>query len=310
MGNTFNSYVKQEEQVSTENPVSTNDNLPNTVEVSNKENVNNNVSVNDTILEQDTELDKMENEIKTELEPELKEVYENKYDDEYDEEDKYIAPIIGHTKEGKEIKLGYDGSILVDFSVPGKFFNEMYTNCKIVKLTSESCIHNGFEFVEGLNIDVNEFKNAEVCGPDGLYFCAEKDADHWFDYRDGIKYAWDVTIPDDARVVVYDNKIKSNKFILSNKRHVTDLIIHNIETMIISNKHFMDVIEYVDYNYCYFTELDEKNTQLILNKLDKLMISLIAIDFTAYSQMPDYLKTKTVNECVFKSQYIEQFSEQ
>ena len=40
---------------------------------------------------------------------------------------------------------------------------------KYFKLTNAKCIHNGFTFKEGLNIDTNPITPME-CSKDGLYF--------------------------------------------------------------------------------------------------------------------------------------------
>jgi hypothetical protein len=217
------------------------------------------------------------------------------YDDEYYCEEcdcyececePYDAPVIGHTTEGKEMKLRQDGTIDVDTSVPGAYFNEMYANCRVVKLTNESCIHNEFEFKEGLNVDINAFQYDQECGPDGLYFCTERDTEYWLDYRD-VAFVWDVEIPDDARVSVYDNKIKADRFILSNKRTVIDFLRKEIKEMIYTNFESHVIIEYIKRNADYIEDFELLNEQ---------MVNLINVDPTSYHLMPEYLRTETVRE--------------
>jgi hypothetical protein len=203
-----------------------------------------------------------------------------------EEAEPYEAPVVGVTEEGKEMKLRRDGTIDVDTSVLGSKFKEMYKNCSVVKLTNESCCHNDFQFVEGLNEDVNEFNYAEVCGPDGLYFCTERDSEQWFDYLEDITYVWDVEIPDDARVCVYDEKIKSNKFVLSNKRTLPEFIGERVRKMVHTGRTYEEVFEYIDRNIDYIGEdYDALNDQ---------MKDLINIDPAAYYNMPDYLVTPVV----------------
>ena len=104
-------------------------------------------------------------------------------------------------------------------AITGKEFNETYPNANVVKLTVADNNHNGFQYKEGLNHlpDNDPFNDNPVCDKGGLYCCFKKDFGLWFHYGD--KYManiWSVTIPDDAKVVVMDNKIKVDRFILSN----------------------------------------------------------------------------------------------
>lgn len=38
-----------------------------------------------------------------------------------------------------------------------------------------------------------------------------------------MKYCWDVTVPDDAKVRHYDTKSKADRIVLSNKRLIRDM---------------------------------------------------------------------------------------
>lgn len=199
----------------------------------------------------------------------------------------YVAPVIGYTSEGKEIRLRQDGMIETDTSVPGWYFNEMYANCSVVKLTNASACHNGFQFVEGLNQDTNEFKYDEECGPDGLYFCREQDAENWFNYgHSGMKYVWDVIIPDDARVCVYDRKVKSDKFILTNQRSLSTLAAEKVRKMVYTDASTSEIISYLTTNF--------DNTMLNEPEVVEAMVDLIEIRPEAFEQMEDCLRTPAV----------------
>ena len=88
-----------------------------------------------------------------------------------------------------------------------------------VKLTNKDCIHNGYEYREGINIIDEPFNNEKICDKGGLYFCRQKDFAKWIEYNDNHMYwIWDVVILDDAKIVDMDDKLKTDKFILSNKR--------------------------------------------------------------------------------------------
>jgi hypothetical protein len=47
------------------------------------------------------------------------------------------------------------------------------------KLTTENCIHNGYQYKEGLNCIEGTFNNKKTCGVGGLYFCRKEDIGKW-----------------------------------------------------------------------------------------------------------------------------------
>jgi hypothetical protein len=93
---------------------------------------------------------------------------------------------------------------------------------KWVKLTTRDCIHNGFEFKEGLNVDVIPFNTSGYCTPGGIYICEFQHILLWLSYNDKEMYwMWDVDIPDDAKIYKEPKqKVKCDKLILSNKRPI------------------------------------------------------------------------------------------
>lgn len=148
------------------------------------------------------------------------------------ETSKYVPVLIGHTERGQPMYLMEDGTVKADISISGTYFRNMFGMRRVVKLTNESCVHNGFEFKEGYNEDTSDFKYDVHCG-NGLYFCIDGEAYNWLEYNDkNIAYVWDVYIPDDARVVVYKKKMKADKFILMNKRPVHTLYLEIIDHLI------------------------------------------------------------------------------
>ena len=103
--------------------------------------------------------------------------------------------------------------------ITGKEFNEKYPDANVVKLTVVNNCHNGFQYKEGINSlpEDESFNEKPICGKGGLYCCFKKDFCLWFGYNDKVMTnIWSVTIPDDAKVVVMNNKIKVDRFILSN----------------------------------------------------------------------------------------------
>ena len=61
--------------------------------------------------------------------------------------------------------------IIEKIMISGKEFNELYKGVSFVKLTNENCVHNGFTFKEGLNVDVLELNPKGECELKGLRFC-------------------------------------------------------------------------------------------------------------------------------------------
>lgn len=117
--------------------------------------------------------------------------------------------------------------------ITGAQFNEQFKGTRFVKLTNESCCHNGFKYEDGLNVDVQEFRPNTNCYPGGFYFCEYDKFYMWHVHRQYIEkicntgyvkmdYIWDVVIPDDAKVAIGSDKFKCDRFILSNKRSIWD----------------------------------------------------------------------------------------
>lgn len=82
-----------------------------------------------------------------------------------------------------------------------------------VKLTNESCCHNGFQYHEGYNHDTKKFIPDHSTNKGGLYFCEYEDFGKWIHYNDNgkMEYMWDVTIPDDVGIFrpMYRSNLKA-----------------------------------------------------------------------------------------------------
>ena len=88
-----------------------------------------------------------------------------------------------------------------------------------VKLTTENDTHNGYQYKEGLNCLNGEFNNEKICDSGGLYFCRKEDIGKWINYNDKVMYyIWDVELCEDSKIVDMGDKLKTDKFILTNKR--------------------------------------------------------------------------------------------
>jgi hypothetical protein len=92
-----------------------------------------------------------------------------------------------------------------------------------VKLTTEDCIHNGYQYKEGLNCLNGEFNNEKICRYGGLYFCRKENIGKWTVYNGKqMYYIWDVELCEDSKIVDMGDKLKTDKFILTNKRTIWD----------------------------------------------------------------------------------------
>jgi len=93
-----------------------------------------------------------------------------------------------------------------------------------VKLTTEDCVHDGYKYKEGLNLLNGIFNNQKIYyDPGGLYFCRKRDIAKWIDYGEkNTYYIWDVVLCNDSKLVDMGDVLKTDKFILENKRTIWD----------------------------------------------------------------------------------------
>jgi hypothetical protein len=97
-------------------------------------------------------------------------------------------------------------------------FKADYPDTKFYKLTNKLELHNGFQFVDGINIDTQEFNPSGQCSSGGLYFTELNKIAMWISYRgQTMKYIREVEILDDSLVYVEKDKFKANKFILHSR---------------------------------------------------------------------------------------------
>lgn len=90
----------------------------------------------------------------------------------------------------------------------------------LVKLTNETENHNGFQFQNGLNVDIVPFYPKGQCKRGGIYFIDADNINNWLSYNSNVGemiHIRNVTIPDDARVYIKGEKFKADKIILGRK---------------------------------------------------------------------------------------------
>jgi len=126
--------------------------------------------------------------------------------------------------------------------ISGEQFNNEMNGKRFVKLTVESNVHNGVTYEEGLNTDPLEFNPINKCVKGGLYFCPYDGFARWTEYKEKqMYYIWEVSIPHDAKVYVMSDKIKSDKFILSDPKCIWE----NYELSIQCIKYKSSKLKYV-----------------------------------------------------------------
>lgn len=89
------------------------------------------------------------------------------------------------------------------------------------KIMREDCIHHGFQYKTGLNIDKIRFSPRGSCKPGGMYFTCR----NILSYIDYGPYICKVTIPDGAKIYCEGGKFKANKFILGRKMRITSKVL-------------------------------------------------------------------------------------
>lgn len=133
-----------------------------------------------------------------------------------------------------------DKITIIGTEISGFEFNQMYHTIKLVKLTNATENHNGYQFVEGLNEDTNEFFPFGKCKAGGIYFTEEKYSYKWLHYKNSVgimKYMRLVTIPNDARVYIEKRKFKADKIILGSKQDIDpDIYVKAVKNLYTKSK--------------------------------------------------------------------------
>jgi hypothetical protein len=203
--------------------------------------------------------------------------------------------------------------------ITGSEFNAVNNDTILYKLVRISMIHHDFKFVKGLNIDTNEFNDTEY-GPNGIHFCFCDHIGEWINLY--IKaLLWIVEVPDDARVVIFKDKIKSDKIILKNIVPFNDLMmmkvmnIPTLYTLILTCSY----IEY--YDICWVNEIISKNIletvkhtsdglEYVPKKIMTNEIVLAAVNGNGYALKyvpPNMITEKIILDAVNNNGYALQF---
>ena len=103
-----------------------------------------------------------------------------------------------------------------------------------IEILTHDMKHREYQWKVGLN-EIDVFNNTNDCTPNALYVCEIKDFFTWMSIYPNMAYVGYVTIPNDAQIVVMDNKVKTNKVILH------DQLIKLVDFIDIAIKHGADI---------------------------------------------------------------------
>jgi hypothetical protein len=110
--------------------------------------------------------------------------------------------------------------------ITGQEFNDNFSDLAktLVKLTTKTEIHNGFQFKSGENVDINPFNFNVDCGANGIYFTDINNLPLWLDYRTKtMKFCRKVILPPDCKIQMLNNKFKADKIILGDRIKIKDM---------------------------------------------------------------------------------------
>ena len=93
----------------------------------------------------------------------------------------------------------------------------MSSNKQYIKILTKDLKHRGYQWKFGLNelSPYEIFNNINECTSNALYICEIKDFFKWISLYRNTSYVGYVTIPEDAKIVTMEDKIKTNKVILN-----------------------------------------------------------------------------------------------
>lgn len=215
--------------------------------------------------------------------PEAEESESQEQDSEEDEIKIQPVPDVNNVSENP-IKYTPDGHVETDISISSEKFNEIFAGVPLVKLTNEACCHNGMVFHEGENEDFNPFRYDHSCGPDGIYFCRLDDMFNWLDYSSApMYYMWDVEVPAGARAVMYSNKLKANRLVLSNQRKISDYVTSKLMGMIINDESIDEVFNFIG-RLSSVTRPDAQS-------MEDIYLAMLGRNFELFSRIPEDQRT-------------------
>lgn len=129
-----------------------------------------------------------------------------------------------HTTSGSEskyqtIKSAEFNKVIETYTgqtLSGRDFNALIGSEPMIKFTTDTENHNGFQLKTGLNIDTKPFYNKGSCSRGGIYFTSLYNFHLWSNYgsKQCVQFRY-VTVPDDAKVYIERSKFKADRIVLS-----------------------------------------------------------------------------------------------
>lgn len=138
-------------------------------------------------------------------------------------------------------------------------------NVEPLKVLRKDFTHNGYTFINGLNIDTHNIHADEThCSPNGIYFTWSIDVLNWLNYKKELHWIVPVKVPDDATVILFAGKAKADKIILELDKAIaiSDYISsENLEDEAIrcNPSSISHIIQPTDKEMCYFIDQYNEN---------------------------------------------------
>ena len=117
----------------------------------------------------------------------------------------------------------------------GEEFNNLTKGETFIKILNKKQNHKGFQYKQGLNVDIEPFNPSGTCLPGGLYFANIKNFLDFYSFGESM---WRILIPKDAKIYVEENKYKGDKFILEKQCYIEDFSFLNIFSIWLKIRYF------------------------------------------------------------------------
>lgn len=180
--------------------------------------------------------------------------------------------------------------------ISGEEFNKLYPNTS--KVTINYKRDSSYLYKEGINDLDNSFNR--ICGPNQLTCCFKKDFGDWFEQNDkSITNTWAVTIPNDAKVNVTENKIQADKFIIS---HMDTLLGIELSLIVVKlDGFFLEYIpkEYRTYNVCMAAVMQQGDALVYVpeqHKSNDLCLAAMKQNNLALRFVPEKVIDEVINK--------------
>ena len=177
--------------------------------------------------------------------------------------------------KGKSLKeLSY-------MTITGKQLKEIIGDMPLLKFMFDNDQHYGMKYRTGVNEDLLEFKNDDMCSSGGIYVTTLDNFNHYCGHYGS--YARRVHIEDDALIYVEDKKLKCNKVTLSEREPNKDLI-RKLFLEYVSNKNNEEILKLICRapRLCEFIPINDSTEGVII---EAIRLNQNVFEFLNKSQM-------------------------